>query len=67
MREAAAALIVAHNHPSGDPSPSADDVALTARLQVAAEALGIRLLDHLVIGDGSFVSLAEEGLLTPGA
>ncbi len=65
VREAAAALIVAHNHPSGDPAPSSDDIALTTRLSVAAEALGIRLLDHLVIGDGRYVSLAEEGLLSP--
>lgn len=63
LREGAAALIVAHNHPSGDPAPSPEDVALTTRLYAAAQVLGVRLLDHVVIGDGRYVSLAEEGLL----
>ncbi|MDF1561394.1 MAG: DNA repair protein RadC [Deltaproteobacteria bacterium] len=66
VREAAAALIVAHNHPSGDPAPSADDLSLTRRLGIAAEALGVRLLDHLIIGDGRYLSLAEAGLLGGG-
>jgi len=55
----AAAVILAHNHPSGDPSPSAEDRALTARLRQAGELIGIRVLDHVVIGDGSYTSLAE--------
>ena len=60
----AAAIIVAHNHPSGDPEPSADDIALTRRLVAAGELLGIKLLDHLVLGeDGSYVSLSERGVL----
>ena len=59
----AAAILVAHNHPSGDPDPSKEDLALTARLKQAGELLGIPLLDHLVIGDGRFVSLKERGLL----
>lgn len=66
VREGAAAVVFAHNHPSGDPTPSREDVALTGRLQVAADALGIRPLDHLVIGDGAYVSLAERGLLGRG-
>ena len=57
----AASLIVAHNHPSGDPTPSAEDVSVTRRLQQAGEILGIELLDHLIIGDGTFVSLKERG------
>jgi len=59
----AAALIVAHNHPSGDPTPSAEDVAVTKRLIGAGEIMGIDLLDHIVIGDGVFVSLKERGLI----
>jgi DNA repair protein RadC len=59
----AAALVLAHNHPSGDPEPSADDLALTARLKQAGELLGIAVLDHVVIGEGRYVSLREQGLL----
>jgi len=63
VRESAVFAIVAHNHPSGDPSPSADDRELTGRLAAAGELLGIPLLDHLVIGDGCYVSLADRGEL----
>ena len=59
----AAAIIVVHNHPSGDPEPSDEDKALTRRLKDAGEILGIRILDHVVIGDGRYVSLAEQGVL----
>jgi len=59
VREAAAALICAHNHPSGDPEPSAEDLEVTRRLLQAGKLLGIPLLDHVVIGDGRFVSLRE--------
>ena len=59
----AASLIVAHNHPSGDPTPSAEDVAVTKRLISAGEILGIDVLDHIVIGDGVFASLKERGLI----
>ena len=59
-----AALLVAHNHPSGDPEPSAEDVALTRRLAAGGQLLGIEILDHLVIGEaGRFVSLRERGVL----
>src|SRR5438552_6268039 len=54
----AAALILVHNHPSGDPDPSAEDRAITARLSQAADLIGIRILDHVVIGDGTFRSFA---------
>jgi DNA repair protein RadC len=58
----AAAVVVAHNHPSGDPEPSADDVAITKRLVAAGEILGIPLLDHVVVArEGRFVSLRERG------
>ena len=57
----AAAVIVAHNHPSGDPTPSPDDVALCERLRHAAAILGIGLLDFVVIGDGTYYSFQEQG------
>ncbi len=59
----AAAVILAHNHPSGDPTPSKEDRALTARLTQAGDLVGIPVLDHLVIGDGRFVSMKEQGLI----
>ena len=60
----AAAVIAFHNHPSGDPSPSREDIALTKRLVDAGELLGIQVLDHLVLGDeGAFVSFKERNLL----
>ena len=59
----AAAICVAHNHPSGDPSPSREDKELTAVLQQAGLTLGIPLLDHLIIGDGAYYSFQEDGAL----
>ena len=64
IRESAASVIVAHNHPSGDPSPSAEDLEVTARLRSAGELIGIPLLDHVIIGTGRYTSLAEEGRLS---
>ncbi len=61
VRESAAAIIFVHNHPSGDPQPSEEDHALTQRLIAAGDILGIRVLDHIVIGDGKYVSFADEG------
>lgn len=63
VRESAAAVIFVHNHPSGDPSPSEEDRALTERLVEAGELLGIQVLDHLIIGDGQYVSFADRGWL----
>jgi DNA repair protein RadC len=57
-----AAIIVAHNHPSGDPSPSPEDVEVTRQLIAAGKLLSIELLDHLIIGQQRFVSLRERGL-----
>lgn len=57
VRMGAAAVVVAHNHPSGDPEPSSEDITVTRRLLEVGDLLGIPLLDHLVIGDGTFVSL----------
>ncbi len=62
IRDGAGAVIVAHNHPSGDPEPSEADIVITKRLAAAADLLGMRLLDHVVIGDGRHVSLKDRGL-----
>lgn len=59
LREAAAAIVCAHNHPSGDPEPSAEDVEVTRRLVDAGKLLGVPLLDHVVLGEGRWVSLRE--------
>ena len=63
VRRSAASLIVAHNHPSGDPTPSPEDAAVTHRLCEAGELLGIELLDHVILGDNRWISLKEKGLL----
>ncbi len=57
----AAAVVVAHNHPSGDPEPSAEDRSTTRRLQRARRLLGIELLDHVVVGQGQYQSFLEQG------
>lgn len=56
----AASIIVAHNHPSGDPDPSPEDIEITRRLRAAGLIVGIKLIDHIVIGDGRFVSMASQ-------
>jgi len=61
LAQGCASLIVCHNHPSGDPTPSKDDIALTARLVQVGELMGVPLLDHIVIGGGRYVSLKEAG------
>ncbi len=63
IRESAAAVILVHNHPSGDPTPSREDREITRRLREGGELLGIRVLDHIIIGDGSYLSFVEQGLL----
>jgi DNA repair protein RadC len=60
IRDGAAAVVVAHNHPSGDPSPSAEDRVITARLREVGALVGIHLLDHIVVGTERFYSFAEE-------
>jgi DNA repair protein RadC len=62
IRRNAAAIIVAHNHPSGDPTPSPEDVAVTRQVVQAGQMLDIEVLDHIIIGRGRFVSLKERGL-----
>lgn len=63
LRHGAVSLVVLHNHPSGDPTPSAADVSLTLRLAEAGELLQLPLMDHIIIGDHCYVSLREKGLL----
>ena len=68
VRWGAKSVVVAHNHPSGDPSPSEDDIAITKELVASGELLGVKLLDHLIIGSPAsnggtgYVSLRENGL-----
>ena len=61
LAQGCASLIICHNHPSGDPTPSKDDIALTARLVEVGELMGVPLLDHIVIGGGRYISLKEAG------
>jgi DNA repair protein RadC len=63
IRESAAAVIFIHNHPSGDIKPSQEDILLTRRLVQAGEVLGIQVLDHIIIGDGSHFSFRDNGLM----
>ena len=58
----AASIILLHNHPSGDPEPSADDIAITKRLKEAGQVVGIDVLDHIIFGQGKYVSLKERGV-----
>jgi DNA repair protein RadC len=59
----AAAVILIHNHPSGDPTPSPEDIEITTRLSDTGRLIGIHVLDHIIAGDGSFTSCFERGLL----
>ncbi len=59
LKENGAGVVVVHNHPSGDPTPSREDISLTLRLKKGSEILGIELIDHLIIGKSNFVSLKE--------
>lgn len=61
VRRAAAAVVVAHNHPSGDPTPSFQDIEVTKRLLQASEVIGIKLVDHVIVGNGCFTSMKSEG------
>jgi DNA repair protein RadC len=61
LRRSAASIICLHNHPSGDPTPSLEDIEVTKRLNEAGKVLGVELLDHVIIGDHKFISLKEQG------
>ncbi len=64
LRYAAAAMILIHNHPSGDPSPSQEDISVTQRLVRAGKIMDVPVLDHIILGDGRFISLKEKGMLS---
>lgn len=61
LQKNAVYIILLHNHPSGDPTPSLEDVQLTMRIREAGNLIGVELLDHIVIGDNCYVSLKEQG------
>lgn len=63
IRAGASSVILSHNHPSGDPEPSAEDVAVTRRLSETGELVGIPVLDHVIVGRGGYVSLKQRGLM----
>jgi len=61
LRHKAAALIFAHNHPSGDPKPSPEDIAITRQLVFSGKVMGITIHEHIIIGDNSYYSFADQG------
>jgi DNA repair protein RadC len=63
ISHSSASIILSHNHPSGDPSPSKEDIELTKRLIQAGEIIGIEILDHIILGSSEFISLKEKGLM----
>jgi DNA repair protein RadC len=63
IKKSSASIICAHNHPSGDPDPSPEDIEITRRLQEAGRIIGIEVLDHVIIGDCQYVSLKEKGYM----
>jgi DNA repair protein RadC len=63
VKSLAAQIIIAHNHPSGDPEPSEDDIVITRRLREAGEILGIEVLDHIIVAGDRFLSLRERGII----
>ncbi|MGB9715891.1 MAG: RadC family protein [Thermodesulfovibrionales bacterium] len=63
IKESAASVIFVHNHPSGDPNPSREDILITERLVSAGEVIGIKVLDHLIIGEGKYTSMMERGYI----
>ena len=63
LLSSAAAIILVHNHPTGDPTPSTEDITITRRLKEAGDLLGIKVLDHVIIGEGAYISFVEKGLL----
>lgn len=63
LKSSAASIIVCHNHPSGDPTPSKEDINVTKRIKECGNIMGIELLDHIIIGDNNYISLKEKGYL----
>ena len=63
IKRSAASIIAVHNHPSGDPQPSQEDISISLRLKEAGEIIGIELLDHIIIGDREYISMKEKGMI----
>ena len=63
IKKSSACIIICHNHPSGDPTPSSEDINITYRLKECGNLLGIELVDHIIIGEGTYISLKEKGIL----
>lgn len=63
INKGSASIIICHNHPSGDPTPSTEDINITTRLKDCGKLIGIDLLDHVIIGNGNYVSLKEKGII----
>ncbi|EEH99180.1 DNA repair protein RadC [Clostridium tertium] len=63
LKKSSSSIIICHNHPSGDPTPSKEDINITLRLKECSKIIGVDLLDHLIIGKGKFVSLKEKGII----
>lgn len=63
IKNSSSSIIICHNHPSGDPLPSSEDINITNRLKECSKLIGIELLDHVIIGDGVYISLKEKGIL----
>ena len=63
IKNSSASIIICHNHPSGDPTPSNEDINITYRLKECGKLLGIELVDHIIIGEGKYISLKEKGIL----
>ena len=64
LQKNAVSIILLHNHPSGDPTPSREDVLITRKIRDAGELIGIELLDHIILGDNKYISLSEKGFLS---
>ncbi|MDY6011921.1 RadC family protein [Clostridium sp.] len=63
INNSAASIIICHNHPSGDPTPSSEDIKVTTRINQSGDIIGIKLIDHIIIGRNNYVSLKEKGIL----
>lgn len=63
IRKSCASIIICHNHPSGDPTQSQEDINITKRLHEVGKLVGIELLDHIIVGDGIYISLKEKGII----
>ena len=63
IKESAASMVFIHNHPSGDPEPSKEDLQITSRLAEAGNIVGIKILDHIIIGNDKYVSFKDRGIM----